>query len=60
MNIIGFYKNWSLVEKNGMFYVVARQERKVLFTGTEGDACKTFILLVANFINEDLTTKIEL
>jgi hypothetical protein len=53
-DIIGFYKNWTLVEQNGKFYVVDRTERKVLFKGTEEEATKTFTMLVANFINNDL------
>ena len=53
-NIIGFYKNWVLVEQNDKFYVVNRAERKVLFRGAEEEAHKNFVMLVANFINEDL------
>ena len=52
MKIIGFYKNWSLVNKEGVFYVVNRTEKKVLFKGTEDEASKIFIMLAANFINE--------
>ena len=57
-NIIGFYKNWSLVEQDGRFYVVDRQERKVLCRGTEEIAHKAFVMLVANFIDNNLA-KIE-
>ena len=59
-NIIGYYKNWILVEQDGMFYVTARQERKVLFKGDEEGANKVFVMLIANFINEDSIKEIGL
>ena len=53
MNIIGFYKDWTLVDKEGTYYVVNRRDKKILFEGTEDLASKTFIMLVANFITEE-------
>ena len=53
MKIIGFYKNWSLVDKEGVFYVVDATGKNVLFKGTEDAASKVFIMLSANFINEE-------
>ena len=52
-NIIGYYKNWTLVEQNGLFYVVNQPERKVLFKGDEEGANKMFVMLIANFIDEN-------
>lgn len=52
MNIIGFYKDWNLVEKEGTYYVVNRQDKKILTKGTEKQASKYFIMLAAGFINE--------
>lgn len=53
-NITGFYKNYILFEQNGLFHVVNRQAQKILFKGSEEKASKIFIMLVANFINEEL------
>lgn len=53
-DIIGFYKNYILVRVGEQFCVVNRVERKTLFKGTEEEATKTFTLLIANFINDDL------
>lgn len=52
--IIGFYKNYTLVEQDGSYYVVNRQERKVLFKGSDGEATRIFVMLCANFIDENL------
>ena len=54
-NIVGFYKNWILVEQDGVFYVTSRQPKKILFKGDEEGANKVFTMLIANFINEELT-----
>lgn len=53
MNIIGFYKDWTLVDKEGAYYVVNRRDKKILFKGTEEQASKIFIMLVGNFITEE-------
>ena len=52
--IIGFYKNYTLAEQDGTFYVVNRQERKILFKGCEEEATKAFVMLCAKFINENM------
>ena len=52
MNIIGYYKHLNLVEKDGLYLVVNRQDKKVLFNGSEESANKYFIMLVAGFIDE--------
>lgn len=52
MNIIGFYKNLLLVKRDGSYFVVDREKRKILFKGTEEECSKTFIMLAAGFINE--------
>ena len=51
-NIIGYYKNWLLVEKNGFYYVIRRKER-ILIKGTENFATKAFGLLIAGSITEE-------
>lgn len=51
-NIIGYYQNWILFERNG-FYYIARRREKLLFKGTEEEATKIFTLLIAGFINEE-------
>ena len=53
MRIIGFYKDLTLVEKEENYYVVNKCDKKILFKGDEDQASKYFIMLVANFINED-------
>ena len=52
MNIIGYYKKWNLVEKDGGYLVVDREKREILLRGTEEECSKMFIMLVAGFINE--------
>lgn len=52
MNIIGFYKNYRLVEQDGKYLVVNKQERRVVFAGDEETASKLFIMLAAEFIDE--------
>ena len=53
MHILGFYKDLILVEKEENYYVVNRRDKKILFRGDEDQASKYFIMLAANFINED-------
>ena len=53
-DIIGFYKNWILIKVGEQFCVVNRAARKTLFEGSEEDATKTFTMLIANFINDEL------
>ena len=55
MHIIGFYKDLTLVEKEKNYYVVNKRDKKILFKGDEDQASKYFIMLVANFINENGT-----
>ena len=55
MHIIGFYKDLTLVEKEKNYYVVNKRDEKILFKGDEDQASKYFIMLVANFINENGT-----
>lgn len=50
-NIIGYYKEWLLVEKDGIYYIVRRKDR-ILYRGTEGVACRAFGLLIAGGITE--------
>lgn len=54
MNIIGFYKDFTLIEENGNYRVVNRRDKKVLFKGEEEAASKIFIMLSAKFIDENL------
>ena len=51
-NIIGYYKHWLLVERDGFYYVVRRRER-ILYKGDEEGATKAFVMLVAGFITEE-------
>lgn len=55
MHILGFYKDLTLVEKEENYYVVNTRDKKILFKGDEDQASKHFIMLVANFINENGT-----
>lgn len=52
MKIIGFYKNLSLVDNNGEFYIVNRMNKSIICKGTEEETSKLFIMLSANIINE--------
>lgn len=54
MNIIGFYKDYNLIEQNNNYLVVNRRDKKVLFKGEEEEASKMFIMLSAKFIDENL------
>ena len=51
-NIIGYYKAWLLVEKDGVYFIVRRKDR-VLLRGTEGLCTKAFGLLIAGSITEE-------
>ena len=55
MHILGFYKDLTLVKKEENYYVVNTRDKKILFKGDEDQASKHFIMLVANFINENGT-----
>ena len=55
MHILGFYKDLTLLEKEENYYVVNKCDKKILFKGDEDQASKHFIMLVANFINENGT-----
>lgn len=52
MNIIGYYKKLNLVEKDGVYLLVDRENREILLRGTEDECTKMFVMLVAGFINE--------
>lgn len=52
MNIVGFYKKLRLVERDGLYFVVNGEKRKILFKGTEEECSKMFVMLIADFINE--------
>ena len=56
-NIIGYYKDWLLVELNETYAVVKRksttEKAKILFSGSEDDTTKIFTMLIANFIDEN-------
>ena len=54
MKIIGYYKDLTFLERDGSYLVVDKSARKILFKGTEEEASKVFIMLCANFINENL------
>ena len=58
MGTIAFYKKWVITDHNDSYVVVDRQERKILFTGTEEECSKYFIMLVAGFINENGTMNV--
>lgn len=51
-SIIGYYKNWLLVEVNGTYFIVKRKER-ILFIGNEELVTKAFVLLIAGSITEE-------
>ena len=55
MDVIGYYKksNIVLVEKDGEYFVVDQQTKKVLYRGDEEICTKTFILIAANFIEKE-------
>lgn len=51
--IIGFYKNWRLVEKNGIYYVIDIDTKEILYRGSEEISSKLFIMLAANYIQKE-------
>lgn len=57
MNIIGYYKDWTLVEKDGDYLVINRPDKKILYKGSEDQASRYFIMLVADFIDENMRVK---
>ena len=56
-NIIGYYKSWLLIERDGIYAIVKRKNATekvtVLFSGSEEDATKIFTMLIANYIDEN-------
>lgn len=58
MKIIAFYKDLCLVEKDGVYAVVQKNNepgKRILFhSRTEEESSKAFIMMVAGFINESL------
>lgn len=59
MNIIGFYSvlNIALAEKDGKFLVVDRQDKKVLYAGDHETALKTFVMIMAGFIEKGILSQ---
>lgn len=51
-NIIGYYKQWLLVEKDGTYYM-CRRKVGILAKGSEDVATKAFALLIGGGITED-------
>ena len=44
MNIIGYYKFWTLVEREGIYYVVDRRSKQILFKSEDEEtATKVFV-----------------
>lgn len=44
MNIIGYYKIWTLVEREGIYYVVDRRSKQILFKSEDEEtATKVFV-----------------
>lgn len=44
MNIIGYYKIWTLVEREGIYYVVDRRSKQILFKSEDEEtATKMFV-----------------
>lgn len=56
--IRGFYDNYMLVEHNGTYYVTKRQEREVLFKGSEEEATKLFVMLIAGYVDERIKVEV--
>lgn len=54
MDMIAFYDklNIALVEKNGMYFVVDRKEKTILYQGDEETCTKAFVMLMAGFIEK--------
>ena len=55
MNILGWHKksNMILIEKDGTYLVVDKQEKKILYQGDEETCNKLFIMIVAGFIEKE-------
>lgn len=44
MNIIGYYKIWTLVEREGIYYVVDRRSKQILCKSEDEElATKVFV-----------------
>ena len=55
INIIGFYKDWRLVESGGYYYVVDKKKQAVIYKSKdEESATKAFIMLCVGFVNEKI------
>ena len=56
MNILGWHKksNVTLIEKDDTYFVVDKQEKKILYQGDEETCNKLFIMMVAGFIENEL------
>lgn len=54
MDMIAFYDklNIALVEKNGMYFVVDRKEKTILYHGDEETCTKAFVMLMVGFIEK--------
>ena len=54
MNILGFYKktNLLLVEKDGVYFVVDRQDKTILYQGDEEECTKVFVMMLTEFIDK--------
>lgn len=53
-NIIGFYKKFMLVEEDDIYFVVNRQDKRIVCISTdEEEANKIFIMLSKECINDD-------
>lgn len=47
MNIIGYYKIWTLVEREGIYYVVDRRSKQILFKSEDEEtATKVFVNMI--------------
>jgi hypothetical protein len=51
MNILGFYSklNLTLVEKDGVCFVVDKSKRKIIAKGSEEECTKLFVMIIAGF-----------
>ena len=56
MNILGWHKksNVTLIEKDDTYFVIDKQEKKILYQGDEETWNKLFIMMVAGFIENEL------
>ena len=56
MNILGWHKksNVTLIEKDDTYFVIDKQEKKILYQGDEETCNKLFIMMVAGFIENEL------